>query len=165
MTYEVTLDGRSYLIEVEQSSEGFLVSVDGGAEELVDVRRPQVGALSVLHGDFSYEAGVVESASGWDVDVYGVSHRCEVVDPKRRALRLGGATNEGLVTTAMPGRMVRVLCSQGDKVKKGDALLIVEAMKMENEIKAPVSGELVEVFVSEGNTVDAGAKLLRIDPE
>jgi len=165
MTYEVTLDGNCYLIEVARAPQGFLVSVDGGTQQLVDVRRPQEGVLSVLHDDFSYEAGVVESANGWDVDVYGVSHACEVVDPKRRALRLGGATNEGVVTTAMPGRIVRVLVPEGQRVEKGDALLIVEAMKMENEIKAPVAGELSEVMVSEGDTVDAGAKLVRITPE
>ncbi|MEE2751704.1 MAG: biotin/lipoyl-containing protein [Myxococcota bacterium] len=165
MNYEVTLDGNCYQIEIERAPQGFLVAIDGGPKTIVDVRRPQEGVLSVIRGDFSYEAGVVETGAGWDVDVYGVTHCCEVVDPKRRALRLGGGSNEGVVTTAMPGRIVRVFLAQGDRVEKGDPLMIVEAMKMENEIKAPVSGELAEVLVADGDTVDAGAKLVRITPE
>jgi len=163
MTYEVTVGEHCYQVCVERSAEGYHVSVDGGPQQLIDVRRPQEGVLSVLQGDYSYEAGLVEQAKGWDVDIYGVRHACEVVDPKRRALRLGGGANEGVVSTAMPGRIVRVLRGQGEAVEAGDALLIVEAMKMENEIKAPISGALVEVLVSEGDTVEAGAKLVRIE--
>ena len=164
MIYEVTVGDRCYEVSVDRSGGGYQVTVDGGPPQLLDVRRPQEGVLSVLHGDFSYEAGLVEQPKGWDVDIYGVRHACEVVDPKRRALRLGGGANEGVVGTAMPGRIVKVLRAQGESVEAGDALLIVEAMKMENEIKAPITGSLVEVLVAEGDTVEAGAKLVRIEP-
>ena len=62
----------------------------------------------------------------------------------------------------MPGRIVRVLVAQGDTVTKGTGLLILEAMKMENEIQAPVDGTIEELFVKPGETVEGGAPLLHI---
>jgi biotin carboxyl carrier protein len=63
----------------------------------------------------------------------------------------------------MPGRVVRVLVAQGDAVRKGTGLLILEAMKMENEIQALADGTVQEVFVTPGQTVEAGADLMHIE--
>ena len=70
----------------------------------------------------------------------------------------------GAVTVAMPGRVVKLLARAGDAVEKGQALLIVEAMKMENEIPAPIDGIVKEIAVSEGQTVEAGATLFVVAP-
>jgi biotin carboxyl carrier protein len=69
-----------------------------------------------------------------------------------------------VLVSQMPGRIVRLLVSTGDPVTKGQPMMVIEAMKMENELKAPVGGFVAEVYVSEGSAVEAGAKLARVDP-
>lgn len=73
---------------------------------------------------------------------------------------MGGAAGELL--TQMPGKVVKLLVKAGDQVKKGDTLLILEAMKMENEIKAPIDGEVLNVHVSEGQTLDEGFLMMEV---
>ncbi|HEX8252729.1 MAG TPA: acetyl-CoA carboxylase biotin carboxyl carrier protein subunit [Thermoanaerobaculia bacterium] len=88
----------------------------------------------------------------------------EVIDPlaakRRRSEDEMGSG--GLVKALMPGRVVRVLVAKGDVVRKGAGLLILEAMKMENEIQAPADGMVDELFVEPGQTVESGAELLHI---
>ncbi len=69
---------------------------------------------------------------------------------------------DGKVVAPMPGTILRLICSSGQTVKKGDALLVLEAMKMENEIQAPVDGKVEELKVSEGQSVDAGEVLVQL---
>ena len=88
----------------------------------------------------------------------------DVIDPlaakrRRREDEIGGT---GAVKALMPGRVVRVLVNKGDTVRKGAGLLILEAMKMENEITSPADGTVDEVYVISGQTVDAGADLVHI---
>lgn len=165
MNYEVTIGDRTFAIGVVKDGEGYLVRVRDSPEQRVDVRRPEPSVWSVLQGDYCYEVGLVERDSAWDVDIYGSLHHCAVVDSKRKALRLGGGSNEGLVSTSMPGRIVRVLVGEGAEVVQGEPILIVEAMKMENEIKAPIDGVVAEIMVGEGDTVETGTKLARIQGE
>lgn len=70
----------------------------------------------------------------------------------------------GTVSALMPGRIVRVMIRKGDSVRKGTGLLVLEAMKMENEIQAPLDGMVDEVLVEPGQTVESGAELVRITP-
>jgi biotin carboxyl carrier protein len=70
--------------------------------------------------------------------------------------------SSGAVLALMPGRVVRILVSKGDAVRKGAGLLILEAMKMENEIQAPADGTVDELLVTPGQTVEAGAELVKI---
>jgi biotin carboxyl carrier protein len=164
MIYEVTVSGSTLEVAVERSEAGYRISVDGAEAVEVDVRQPEAHVLSLVAGDFCYEAGVVERDDGWDVDIYGTTHSCAVVDPKRKALRLGGGAAEGVLSTSMPGRIVRLLVEVGQDVEAGQPLLIVEAMKMENEMKAPVAGRVEELMVAQGDAVEAGASLARIEP-
>lgn len=90
--------------------------------------------------------------------------KVEIIDPiaakrRRREDEMGGS---GVVKALMPGRVVRVLVSEGETVKKGAGLLILEAMKMENEIQSPADGTVTELFVSAGQTVEAGVDLVTI---
>lgn len=90
----------------------------------------------------------------------------DITDPlalKRRRSddELGAA---GTVKALMPGRIVKVYVTKGQRVRKGESLLILEAMKMENELQAPADGTVDEVFVEPGQTVDGGADLIHIAP-
>ena len=88
----------------------------------------------------------------------------EVIDPlaAKRRRREDEMGTGGVVKAMMPGRVVRVLVAKGDVVRKGAGLLILEAMKMENEIQAPADGTVDELFVEPGQTVESGAELMHI---
>lgn len=162
MTYEVTLGDTVRTIRVDRAEGGWLVAIDGADGRFVDGRA--IGAtLQLLVEDRSYDAGLVRTEDGWDVDLRGTHHGCTVLDPRRKALRLSAGVATGTVKTSMPGRIVTVHVSVGDEVAAGDPILIVEAMKMENEMRAPIDGRVVEVLVGDGDAVDAGARLLRIE--
>jgi biotin carboxyl carrier protein len=90
----------------------------------------------------------------------------DITDPlslrrRRREDEMGGG---GVVKALMPGRIVRVLVKQGDSVRKGAGLLILEAMKMENEIQSPADGVVDNIFVEAGQTVEGGTELAHIAP-
>ena len=88
----------------------------------------------------------------------------DIIDPlaAKRRRREDEMSSSGVVKALMPGRVVRVLVSKGDAVRKGAGLLILEAMKMENEITAPADGTVDQLFVDAGQTVEAGADLVHI---
>jgi biotin carboxyl carrier protein len=101
-----------------------------------------------------------------EVSLGGATVQVEMIDPiaakrRRRDDEMGGG-GTGVVKAMMPGRVVRVLVAKGDAVRKGAGLMILEAMKMENEIQAPADGTVDELFVTAGQTVEAGADLVHI---
>ena len=117
--------------------------------------------LAVMH---ERELGAVLEAQRADVGTDADEVRVEVIDPlaakrRRREDEMGSG---GVVKALMPGRVVRVLVAKGDIVRKGAGMLILEAMKMENEIVSPADGSVDDVFVEPGQTVEAGADLLHI---
>ncbi len=73
-----------------------------------------------------------------------------------------GAAQDGLISAPMPGVVIKLLVSKGDRVNSGDAVMIVEAMKMENEIKTAQGGTVEDIFVDKGDSVNTGDRLLRI---
>lgn len=102
--------------------------------------------------------------SSHEISVGGSTVKVEIIDPiaakrRRRDDEMGAA---GVVKALMPGRVVRVAVAKGERVKKGASLLILEAMKMENDIVAPADGTVDELYVTPGQTVEAGADLLHI---
>jgi pyruvate carboxylase subunit B len=149
--FHVTLHGETYHIKLTGSGtpgeepRPYYVLVDGVNEEVV-----------------------IETLS--EVEVGGPATGGERAKPKvKLAASAGGGrphpTHKGHVTTAMPGTIVDVLVDTGKKVKAGDPVLVIEAMKMENEIQAPVSGTVVNIFVSKGDTVTPNEALIEIQPE
>jgi biotin carboxyl carrier protein len=99
-----------------------------------------------------------------EISLGGATVTVDIIDPltaKRRG-REDEIGSSGVVKALMPGRVVRVLVAKGEVVRKGAGLLILEAMKMENEIAAPADGTVDELFVEAGQTVESGAELLHI---
>jgi len=84
--------------------------------------------------------------------------------PEKRWSSSGALSgSEGVITTKMPGKILKIFCQVGDEISAGDPLLVMEAMKMENEIRSPVSGRVFSIGVSEGDAVEAKAILARIE--
>jgi biotin carboxyl carrier protein len=140
----------------------YTVRLDGGPEIEVDMARPEAGLYNLLIGGRSVEAGIVEVEGGVEVDIVGIAHEALVVDPRRRPVRTAGADGAATVKSQMPGRVMRILVSPGQSVQKGDALLVIEAMKMENEVKAPRAGTVQKVAVAPGELVEARALLIEL---
>ncbi len=163
MTYEITIDGTTRQVEVVRGKDGRYAVTFDGELHAVDLLRPTPEAYQMLIDGESWEAGCVATKDGFLVDVMGVATDVTVVDPRRRSLKLGGGAASGVLSAQMPGRVVRLMVTPGTPVKKGQALLVLEAMKMENEIKSPSDGTLAEVYVTEGQAVETGAKLARVD--
>ncbi len=164
MKYEITIGGTTRLVDIEPAGLGRYRVAWDGESHAIDLLRPTREAYQMLIDGESWEAGAVPTEGGYLVDVMGLTTEVGVVDPRRKALRLAAGAVSGMVSTQMPGRVVRLLVAPGDAVKKGQPIIVVEAMKMENEMKSPIDGTVAEVLVAEGSTVESGTKLVRVEP-
>ena len=135
------------------------------AENSADVEVPEPGVYSVLMEGRCYDARVEETPAGLVVVIDGFRFEMEVRDPRRWSRKTSAHGGEGVLTIAapMPGKVVRVLVSPGDAVEAGQGLLVVEAMKMQNEMKAARAGRILTVTAKEGATVSAGEVLATIE--
>ncbi len=168
MRYVTTLKGQKAAdVQLEPLAGGRYALTYQGQRYEVDALAVGEGTLSLLIGDESYGVELEQAADGVSAHLRGQLTRVDVAD--ERALRMravGGAFQvEGrqLVTAPMPGKVVRVLVKVGDEVKEGQGLVVVEAMKMENELKSPKAGKVVELFAKEGGTVENNAKLVTVE--
>ncbi len=158
MTLHVDVKGRRFTVEVSRGAGAFLVSIDGRQHE-VDVKEVD-GVLSLLIGTKSYEVVV----DGMMVHVDGVPVEVSIVAPRRRAAtHAEEADGPQRITAPMPGKIVKLLVKPGDKVDARQGLVVVEAMKMENELRARAGGTVSEVRVTEGSSVEAGAILVVLE--
>lgn len=141
--------------------------VAGDTQRLdANVLEVESGAYSVVVGNRSYEARVVPGPNGsWQVTVDGLQFPLELVDPRNSAGRSAGSAKQGRLNVAapMPGKVVRVLVAAGDTVEAGQGLVVVEAMKMQNEMKAPRAGKVVALTTRAGATVGAGDTLVTLE--
>ncbi|MBK5256591.1 MAG: acetyl-CoA carboxylase biotin carboxyl carrier protein subunit [Vicinamibacteria bacterium] len=119
--------------------------------------------LSVLVDGVSHDVGIEKTAEGFAVLMRGDRFDVEIKDAVKGAV-LGRATHHGplKLTAPMPGKIVKVLVREGESVEAGHGVLVMEAMKMENELKANKAGKVQEIKVQEGQAVEMGALLLVI---
>ena len=160
VSYEVTVGDRVLAVTVRRDGEYYRLVVDGQEHR---VQAERLGAsLHMLVEGRSYEAVLVRRDAGWEVDLVGATHVVQVVDPRRKALRMARGSGEGLLKSSMPGRVIKILVGEGDGVTRGQPVLVLEAMKMENELKAPCDGTIGKLYVGEGESVQTGTKLLEV---
>jgi biotin carboxyl carrier protein len=125
---------------------------------------PEPGLYSILLDGRSYDVQVERTPQHWIVVCRGHRFEVEVDDPRRwsrQSARLRGEDVER-VEAPMPGKVVRILVAPGDAIEPGQGILVVEAMKMQNEMKATRAGRVISVTVQEGATVNAGEVLATI---
>jgi biotin carboxyl carrier protein len=161
LTLEVEVDGVLRRLVVERSDEGCVVHVDGRAIP-VDFSEPSPGVLSLLMGGRSYRCVRTVFADEETIAVSGRQHRVAVSDPRslRSQRRRPGAGNGTLqIKASMPGRVARVLVTPGDVVVAHQGIVVIEAMKMQNELKAARDGRVAEVRVAAGDKVASGQVL------
>jgi acetyl/propionyl-CoA carboxylase alpha subunit len=160
----LTLDGETTAAEVVERDGVHRVRL--GEEWLdVDARLPGAGPASLLIGDESWLVDLADEDGEVLVTLGGRTYRVEVEEDGRRRdrPRAGGGGGQRLVAP-MPGRVVAVHVRSGDRVEPGAPLLVLEAMKMENEFRAAVEGTVTQVTVEPGQAVNAGDLLVVVAP-
>ena len=178
MKYEVQLGGaahgryvaeverRVYVVELERDADRWRISLDGRALD-ADAVEIAPNIFSILLNGESHEVRVSPSEGGaLALQTAHLEFTAEVIDPRAwRGRRHGAVEAEGRqqILAPMPGKIIRVLVKEGEKVEAGQGLLVVEAMKMQNEIRSPKRGSVERVLVKEGQPVNAGEVLAWID--
>jgi biotin carboxyl carrier protein len=139
-------------------------AIDIDSERLNSVARVEPGVYSVLLDGRSFEVRIIPAQDGLRIEMNGRRFAAEVRDPRDRGQRSGAAIGTGRqnIRAPMPGKVIRVLVREGDEVELGQGLVVVEAMKMQNEMKAQRGGRVAEVRVRGGETVAAGDTLVVI---
>ncbi len=158
MKLKIELGDRMRTVDLTRHGHCLAASVDGCAVE-ADAVEVGPGIYSILIAGAAFEAQVEPAASGLTVTVGGRRIPARVVDPRQWQGRRGGAVEaEGRqqILAPMPGKVVRLLVALGEKVDAGRGLLVVEAMKMQNEIRSPKTGTVEKLLVTEGQAVNAG---------
>ena len=167
MQYEVEIGGRRLKVVVTRSGDGFAVAVDGRTRR-VDAARIDAHTLSLLVDSvWSNEVSIATKPASGLLDVHvGATPVAVTLNGRRRWSRKnavgGSASGPQRLAAPMPGKVVRVLVKAGDAVTARQPVVVVEAMKMENELRASRDGTVAEIHVREGMSVDAGALLLVI---
>jgi biotin carboxyl carrier protein len=163
MKYEVLIGGARRSVELTREageSSRVVAAIDGRPVEAHAVQ-VSPGVYSILLGGRSLDVRVEKAASGLVVHAAGHEYRVVIADPRSWRRRSGTVELEGRqqIVAPMPGKVVRVLVARGQQVETGQGLFVVEAMKMQNEIRSPKSGTVERLSAREGQAVNAGEVL------
>ena len=164
MKYITTVNSHEYTIEILDEAH---LSLDGVVYELDFERVGNQPVYSLVLGGQSFEAHVYTDEEQWQVLLRGDMYRALVEDERERRLRsqLEGAPAEHAeyhLKAPMPGLVITIPVEEGQQVEKGDVLLILESMKMQNELKSPRSGKVARVRVAPGERVEQKQTLLSV---
>lgn len=167
--YYATLPGQKepVILEVEVGADGRYIVRHGDERHEIDALSLEHGAVSLIIDGASHSVEFEEREDDVAVLLNGQVFHIDVADERRRRLRSvpGAFHAEGrqVVVAPMPGKVTKVLVKLGDEVKEGQGLIVVEAMKMENELKSPKAGKIVELTAKEGTAVEMNHKLCVVE--
>jgi biotin carboxyl carrier protein len=171
MRLKAQLSGRDYEVSLSLAR-GAAVAEVGGRQYDLEVRELARGKYLLVNGSHVYKCRVERKrdsshmGGSWSVVLRGQNHEVTIIDPKRlRSAQSSAAHQAGAaeIVSPMPGKIVRVLVEAGAPVAAGTGVIVVEAMKMQNEMKAPKAGVVVSIRTEEGATVNAGDVLAVIE--
>jgi biotin carboxyl carrier protein len=161
MKYEAVIDGKHRSVEIIPSADKtsrIVMTIDGRQVE-ADAVKIAPSVYSIILNGRSFEVRRESDAAGPLFHIGGSKYRVEITDPRSwRRERSAGINPSGpqQIAASMAGKVVRVLVAQGDRVESGQGLLVVEAMKMQNEIRSPKSGTVERVLAKQGQSVSPG---------
>lgn len=172
MKLNVTINSRQHQVELARDSSPLIATVDNAPHEITIHDSPTHRSAADGHtyllslANRIYECRVTTGTDEMEIAVGNQIYHAHVSDP--RALPTGAAATDAAggrarLTASMPGKIVRVMTEQGARVEAGESLVVVEAMKMQNEMKAPKSGTVVELHAEAGATVQAGDVLVVVE--
>jgi biotin carboxyl carrier protein len=164
MKYFANVNEQEFIIEIGQDNQ---ITVNGEPFHINFKRMPNGGVTSLLINNRSLEAVVEEQDGIWQVLIRGELYPVQVTDERMQRLSkargsFAAPDGETPVKSPMPGTIIAVPVKQGDVVHKGDKVIILESMKMENELRAPRDGMVAHVRVKPGTSVEKGQVLVVI---
>lgn len=169
MAVEIKIGDRvAWVNLLKQDGNMLQIDVDGKIYD-VDLMHTADGTFSILQGGHSYNIELVPESNSKKYSAYTLydTFDVEVIDAEARYLRNrnanGTASAESKISSPMPGKVVKVLVSEGDPVKEGDTVIIISAMKMESEYKAPRDGIIKKVYVKNEDTLDSNQTLIELE--
>ena len=169
MSLEIKLGDRTSNVELVRKDKNQMEILVDGTLYKVDVIMVENGVYSILYNGKSYNVELIEGENSkkYNVSTMYRSYDLEIIDAETRYLL---SRNKSLmdeagstISSPMPGKVVKIPVKTGDKVKVGDTVIIVSAMKMESEYKAGKEGEVKEILVSEGDTIEGHQPLITIE--
>jgi biotin carboxyl carrier protein len=165
MTYEIIVNGKAHKVELAQTDGRWRCRLDGQEVE-VDASLARRDVISMLIGGTAYEVKRERTPTDLHVWVRNERFQVEVRDPRSlRSRKAAAGVGEGpqKLVAPMPGKVVRILLGPNSEVEAGQGVLVVEAMKMQNELKSPKKGVVKQVMASEGASVSAGEVLAIVE--
>jgi biotin carboxyl carrier protein len=164
MTYDVTIDGKTHRLELDRTENGWECRLDG-REIPVDAVLARADVLSLRIGNRAFEVKCERVGSETHFWVGSERFAVEVRDPRSLRGRVRASDEQGpkKLTAPMPGKVVRILAAQGAEIEAGAGVVVVEAMKMQNEVKSPKKGTIQRILVSTGTAVNAGDVLAIVE--
>ncbi len=163
MAYEVEIDGEVYKVEINEERGSIIATVNEKPYRIGDINIEK-NAVSLFIGRkvfdvyFNIERDIVHLYFG------GKYFTARVSDERRsRREKKGIVSGKQLICSIMPGKVLKILVDPGKEVHPDEGLIVIEAMKMENEIRSPIKGIVKEIYVKEGQAVDTGEKLVLVE--
>ncbi len=168
MLYQVTIGERMLRVRLRREGNSVFASVDDEPEQAVQLSAVRGVLQSLTLGARRYEVMAGRSLDSVDVAIAGVSYHAEVMDETHARLAMltaarGGSHGRRDLKAPMPGLVVKVLVEPGEEVAAGQPLVVLQAMKMENELSLPRGGTVSTIGVTAGQTVEAGHVLASLD--
>jgi biotin carboxyl carrier protein len=158
MVYEIKVGGESYRLELEKSADGWNCFLNGQPIH-IDAVIPRRDVLSLLIDGHTYEIKREQTASDLHMWVGGDRFTVQLYDPRSLRSRQHAATDDKgpkKIVAPMPGRVVRLCVAENSTVETGQGIVVVEAMKMQNEIKSPKKGTVKKISAIPGEAVNPG---------
>ena len=166
MRSEVKVGNSVYPVSYAKDGDLLKIAI-AGREYLVDAVSPSGNSLSLLINNQSYDVIVDGGQDSFSIVIEGETFQVDFFDPRARKPLDGQGharqAGEQTILAPMAGQIIKVSVNKGDLVKDGEGLVVLEAMKMENELKSRGAGEVREIFVSKGDVVTPGQRLLLIE--
>ncbi len=169
MALEIKLGERLAKVELLSEKENHIIILVDDNEYDIDMIQVEKGVYSILYKGRSYNVELIETDSPkkYAVNTHYLSYDAEIIDAETKYLQARNSGDsfeaDSTILSPMPGKVVKIPVILGDKVKKGETVIIVAAMKMESEYKAMKDGVVSEIFVKEEDTIDGNQPLIKID--
>ena len=165
--YILTLDGQEHRAEIEDlGSDNFRITLDGVAYHVDSCRLTETLRTLIIDNEV-IEADIQDVNGHLSVLLRGETYEIQALDERRKRLRRAAAksVSGGDIVTPMPGKIVKILAPVGTRVKVGQGVIVLEAMKMENEMSSTIDGVVTKIHVTEGQAVDKRALLATVSSD
>lgn len=169
MGYEVRIGDRLASVKlIKRDGQYATIEVDGKQYD-IDIAMVENGVYSILHNGRSFNIEIIlgDGPKNYFVNSYVNSHEVEIIDAQSRYMMSRKSTDDHsadkIISTPMPGRVVKIPVIEGESVAKGTTVITISAMKMESEYKSPIDGIVKKIHVAEGDNINANQPLIEIE--